>query len=243
MANLNERQTKILKAIIEEFVETAEPVGSETLERKYNLGISPATIRNEMVRLTEEGFLKKAHSSAGRSPTPMALKYYVNNLMKSENLSVAEEVAVKEKVWDYRNQFEKLLKESTKELARRTKLLSLATTDEGDLFSSGMGNILEAPEFYDIDLTKTILSYLDRFDFWQDLIQRSFGSEDPIHILLGDELGMDLFEPCGFIYTDYKAGPRSGAIGVVGPARVRYSRVIPIVRYFGQLIGEIGKNW
>lgn len=243
MADLTERQTKILKVIIEEFIETAEPVGSETLEKKYNLGISPATIRNEMVRLSEEGFLKKANSSAGRSPTPMALKYYVNNLMKSENLSVAEEVAVKERVWDYRNQFEKLLRESTKELAKRTKMLSLSTTDEGDIFSSGMGNILDAPEFYDIDLTKTILSYLDRFDFWQDLIQRSLDLEEPIHILLGDELGLDLFEPCGFVYTHYQAGPRAGAIGVIGPARVRYSRIIPVVKYFGQLIEEISKNW
>jgi len=240
---LTERQIKILKAIIEEFIETAEPVGSETLEKKYNLGISPATIRNEMAKLTNQGFLKKIHTSSGRSPTPLALKYYVNNLMKPENLSVAEEVAVKEKVWDYRHQFEKLLRESTKELAKRTKMLSLATTDEGDLFSSGMGNILEAPEFYDIDLTKTVLSYLDRFDFWQDLIQRSFDLEEPIHILLGEELGTDLFEPCGFIYTNYKAGPRTGAIGVIGPARVRYSRIIPVVSYFGRLIEEVSKNW
>lgn len=243
MQELTERQIKILKAIIEEFIETAEPVGSETLEKKYNLGVSPATIRNEMVRLTEAGFLKKAHTSAGRSPTPIALKYYVNNLMKPENLSVAEEVAVKEKVWDYRNQFEKLLRESTKELARRTKLLSLATTDEGDVYTAGMANILEAPEFYDIDLTKTILSCLDRFDFWQELIEKSLDEEEEIHILLGDELGMELFEPCGFIYTDYQVGPKSGAIGVIGPARFRFGRIIPIVKYFGQLIEEIGKNW
>lgn len=243
MTNLTDRQIKILKAIIEEFIETANPVGSETLEKKYDLGISPATIRNEMVRLTDEGFLKKVHTSSGRTPTPTALKFYVNSLMKSENLSVAEEVAVKEKIWDYRDQFEKLLQESTKELARRAKMLSLATTDEGDLYSAGFGNILDFPEFYDIDLTKTILSYLDRFDFWQDLIQRSFGSEDPVHILLGDELGLDLFEPCGFIYTDYKVGPRSGAIGVVGPARVRFSRIVPMVRYFGQLVEEIGRQW
>lgn len=243
MEDLTERQAKILKAIIEEFIETASPVGSETIEKKYNLGVSPATIRNEMVKLTDQGYLKKSHSSSGRNPSPQGLKYYVDHLMKAENLTLAEEVAVKEKVWDYRNEFEKLLHEATKELSKRTKMLSLATSSEGDFFSSGLGNILDAPEFYDIDLTKTILSYLDQFDYWQKLIERTWEGEDPIHILLGDEFGLEAFEPCGFIYTSFRAGSRSGAIGVVGPARVKYSRVVPVVKYFGQLIEEVGKNW
>lgn len=243
MIDLTERQTKVLKLIVEEFIETASPVGSETIEKKYNLGISPATIRNEMVKLTKSGFLKQSHTSSGRTPTSMALKYYVSSLMKTENLSLAEEVAVKEKIWDYRTEFEKLLRESTKELAKRTKMLSLSTTDQGDVFSSGVGNILESPEFYDIDLTKTVLSYLDRFDYWFDLVQKAIDSEDPIHLVLGEELGMEMFEPCGFVYAHYKAGPRSGAIGVIGPSRVKYSRVIPMIKYFGELIEEVSKNW
>lgn len=243
MIELTERQIKVLKAIVEEFIETADPVGSETLERKYNLGVSPATIRNEMVKLTETGFLKQVHTSSGRAPTAMGLKYYVENLMKPENLSLTEEVAVKERVWDYRQEFERLLREATRELAKRTKLLSLATTDQGEIYTSGMGNILEAPEFYDIDLAKTILSYLDQFDFWQSLLEKAWESDDPIHMLLGNELGLDVFEPCGFIYAQYKSGPRSGAIGVIGPSRLKYSRIIPMVRYFGSLIGEVGKNW
>lgn len=243
MIDLTERQTKILKAIIEEFIESALPVGSETIEKKYSLGISPATIRNEMVKLTEAGFLKQVHTSSGRAPTPMALKYYVGSIMKSEKLSLTEEVAVKEKIWDYRTEYEKLLRESTKELAKRTKMLSLATTDQGEVFSSGVGNILESPEFYDIDLTKTILSYLDQFDYWYNLVQKAVETGDPIHLILGEELGMEMFEPCGFIYTHYKAGSREGAIGVVGPARVRYSKVIPMIKYFGELIEDVSKNW
>lgn len=66
MADLTQRQIKILKCITEEFIETASPVGSETLEKKYSLGISSATIRNEMATLTQMGFLKKGHLSAGR---------------------------------------------------------------------------------------------------------------------------------------------------------------------------------
>ena len=96
MNDLNDRQIQILKAIIEEYIETAEPVGSEKMDKKYNLGVSPATIRNEMVKLTKMGYLKQPHTSAGRTPSPLALKYYVSSLMKPEDLSVAEEVRVKQ---------------------------------------------------------------------------------------------------------------------------------------------------
>src|SRR5438477_10249314 len=102
MHDLTQRQISILKSLIEEYIETAEAVGSETLEKKHNLSASPATIRNEMVRLTELGYLKKPHISAGRIPTPKGMKFYVNQLMKEKELTVAEEVAMKEKMWDHR---------------------------------------------------------------------------------------------------------------------------------------------
>ena len=70
--DLTPRQVTILKAIIEEFITTAEGVGSETLDKKYNLGVSPATIRNEMVRLSDMKLLKQSHTSAGRAPTPLS---------------------------------------------------------------------------------------------------------------------------------------------------------------------------
>jgi len=242
MTSLDERQTKILKSIIEEYINTALPVGSETIEKKYGLSVSPATIRNEMVKLTQEGFLKKVHSSSGRVPTPLALKYYVSNLMKEQELSLAEEVAVKERVWDYRHELDKLLREMTKELATRTKELAVATTSEGDIYISGMANILEAPEFFDIDLTKALFSYLDEEGFWQTLLERS-GESDPIGFLLGSDLGNELFEPCGFIYRRFAVGPKKGVIGVVGPARLNFGRVFPTVRYFGELIDEMLRGW
>lgn len=242
MSGLSDRQTKILKAVIDEYIETAQPVGSETLEKKFNLGISPATIRNEMVRLLDLGFLKKAHSSSGRSPTPMALKFYVDHLMKEQRLSLSEEVSVKEKIWDYRHQMNKLLREMTKELAFRTKEMALATTEEGDIYTAGMANILDAPEFFDIDLTKALLSHLDEVDFWHRLVDR-LPEEEVLGVLLGSDLGDELFEPCGFIYRRFQIGPQWGIIGVVGPSRLNFGRVFPTVKYFGTLMDEILKSW
>src|SRR5258706_4787285 len=116
MHELTQRQVQILKSLIEEYIETAEPVGSETLEKKHNLSASPATIRNEMVRLTDLGYLKKPHVSAGRVPTPTGMKFYVNQLMKEKELSTAEEDSLQEKAWDLRERERDFLKEITRAL-------------------------------------------------------------------------------------------------------------------------------
>ncbi len=245
MSDLTQRQIKILKCVAEEFIETAEPVGSETLERKYNLGISSATIRNEMSSLTQLGYLKKGHLSAGRCPTSLGLKYYVRNLVVPKNLSVTEEVGVKEKVWDYRNEFEKLIKESTRELATRCRSMAISTTDQGSLFSYGASNLLEEPEFYNIDVTKTVLSLVDNVNYWFDMIDKAGphnpGSHEIVHLLIGEDLGMEHLEPCGFIYQHYQSGPHHGIMGVVGPARLHYQTIIPLVDYFAQLLSTISR--
>ena len=79
---LNERKLRILQAVIDEYMGTAEPVGSRVISKKNNLGLSSATIRNEMADLEEMGFLIQPHTSAGRIPSDAAYRYYVNSMMK-----------------------------------------------------------------------------------------------------------------------------------------------------------------
>lgn len=244
MTNLSERQLQILKAIIEEHIGSATAVGSETLDKKYNLGISPATIRNEMMKLTDLGYLRQSHTSSGRIPTPKALKLYIKDLMKTKNLSVADEVAAKEAVWDYRQDFDKLLRETTHALAEKSKTLAVSTDEKKDLYYSGTANILEMPEFYDIDLTKNLLGMLDRFDFWENLVSRNLdNSEDSVHLLLGEDFGSKFLEPCSFLFTHYQTPIHKGVLGVIGPCRLNYSQIIPEVEYFSRLLTEIGGNW
>lgn len=243
MHNLTQRQIEILRSVIEEYIETAEPVGSETIEKKHNLSASPATIRNEMVRLSESGYLKKPHSSAGRIPTAQGIKFYVRELMKEKELSTVEEVALKEKVWDYRETRQRFLKEATKSLAAKTNTLAIATTSDGDMFCSGYANILEMPEFFDIDVTKTLLEALDEYESFENIFNAIHDEED-IHILIGDELSGRLQGPYGFIFTEYNTPMNiQGRIGVLGPARLRYTSIIPTVRYFGGLIETSAKGW
>lgn len=243
MNDLTQRQIQILKSLIEEYIDTAEPVGSETLEKKKNLSASPATIRNEMVHLTDLGYLKKPHTSAGRIPTSNGMKFYVKQLMKEKELSVAEEVSLKEKLWDYRDREQKFLRELTKSLAEKTKTLAVATTDEGDFYAAGYANILDMPEFYDIDITKTLLSVVDQFDHFDSVFSSNLDGED-VQVLLGEELGPRFKGPYGFVFTHYLTPNNlKGEVGVIGPTRLNYTSIIPTVRYFGDLIEQVALGW
>lgn len=243
MHNLTQRQIDILKSLIEEYIETAEAVGSETLEKKHSVSASPATIRNDMVKLTELGYLKKPHTSAGRIPTPAGMKFYVMQLMKEKELSVVEEVAVKEKLWDFRDRTQRFMKELTKALAEKTHTLAVATTNQGDFYASGYANILEMPEFYDIDITKSLLLAIDEYECFYQVCANATGDED-VHILMGEELGPQLSGPYGFVFTNYQTPMQlAGQIGVIGPTRLHYTSVVPMVRYFGDLVEEVAKGW
>jgi len=243
MHNLTQRQIEILRNLIEEYIETALPVGSETLEKKRNISASPATIRNEMVKLTELGYLQKPHSSAGRIPTPAGMKFYVNQLMKEKEISVTEEVELKEKIWDFRSLKQRLLREVARSLAERTKALAIATTDEGDFFCAGYSNILEMPEFFDIDITKNLLSVVDEMGYFDTIFSKIENDED-IHILFGEELGPKLAGPYGFVFAHYKTPKHTtGEVGVIGPTRLNYTNVVPTVRYFSNLIRELAEGW
>lgn len=243
MNDLTQRQIDILKALIEEYIETAEPVGSETLEKKHSVSASPATIRNDMVRLTELGYLKKTHSSSGRVPTPMGIRFYVKQLMKEKELSVVEEVAVKERLWDYRDRSQRFMRELVKSLSDKTHVLSIITTNQGDFYAAGYAYILDMPEFFDIDITKSLLSVIDEYEFFQSMCANVIGDND-VHVLLGEDLSPRLSGPYGFVFTNYNTPLNlSGQVGVLGPARMPYMSIIPVVRYYGDLVEEVAMGW
>lgn len=238
MTDLTDRQIQILRTVVEEYSQTAEPVGSETLDRKYNLGVSPATIRNEMAYLVDLGYLKQPHTSAGRTPTPAAIKLYIAELMRERNLTVAEEVSAKEKIYDKRHDLGEVLRSATYELAKRTGSIGVAVTDEMKMYHAGYSHILDLPEFFDIDVTKTVLSLLDEAEQMMDIFRRAHG-EDEIHVLVGDDLGNEYLEPVGMVFMDFQTARNRGTLGVIGSSRLDYPYVVPLVRHFGHLIQEL----
>lgn len=241
-AELSDRETKIIKAIVQEYTETAESVGSDTLDRKYQIGVSPATIRNEMNRLTEKGYLAQPHTSSGRIPTSKAIKYYVQKLLEEKQLPVTDEIKVKQQIWDARGEVGRLMREVTHSLANQTHMLSVAATDQGDVYHAGYANILDIPEFFDIDVTRTVFLMIDEVNQLMEIFGRS-NQDEALGILIGDELGAGALLPVSMVYTQFHLGGTNGAVGVLGPCRLDYSYVIPTVKYMGKLLTEIGVAW
>lgn len=242
--DLTDRQRDLLKAIVELYVKNGEPVGSEAVEKNYNLGVSPATIRNEMVRLTEMGFLRQPHTSAGRAPTSVGFRTYISELMKEKEMPVSAEVSIKEHLWQQRYKENQLLREAVRALARRLQLLSLAVNDENDIFYAGAANILDWPEFEDIDVTRFVLGLFDEFPTLEHILGQAVGT-DTLHILFGEDLGYEHLQPTSFVFARYQGreGEKGGVIGVIGPARLNFPVVLPYVRYTSNLITQALNSW
>lgn len=131
--NLTERDRKVLQAIIMDYIETAQPVGSRVVSKKYRMGLSPATIRNVMADLEDMGFLLQPHASAGRVPTDRAFRFYVDSILNMRRLSSAE-----------RNRIERDLKDEkldTNEIMKRAShILSLLSRQTGVVLAPRFGS-------------------------------------------------------------------------------------------------------
>lgn len=127
---LDERKRRILQAIIDDYIDTAEPIGSRTIARKHELGLSSATIRNEMADLEEMGYLAQPHTSAGRVPSDKGYRLYVDQLMKVKELSVDEIESIKSALEIRINELSQLIRQASAVMSRITKYTSMAVTPQ-----------------------------------------------------------------------------------------------------------------
>ncbi len=239
---LSERQAKLLKAVIEEYIATAEPVGSQSLVERYNLKVSPATVRNEMAALMRLGYLAQPHTSGGRAPTDIGMRYYLSSLMEEVELPVLQEVSLKQRLWQERFDFEKMLRQASVGLADLTSAMVMVVTDDGRMVTSGTSKILDYPEFFDIDVTRAALHLGDDYDLCCDLFSKANPEED-VTVLIGEEMGLSNLNVCGLVLAPFSAGKISGTVGVLGPDRMNYATILPAARYIGSLLGEVGQSW
>lgn len=236
---LSARQTQILKAIIDEYIMSAGPVGSEALEKKYSLGVSPATIRNEMLTLIKLGYLRQPHTSAGRVPSPKGMKFYIDQLMEERQLSLVDEVKAKEEVLRVRDDLEHMLEEAAHALAHTTQCLSVATlSSHSKVWHCGYTHVFQNPEFNDFQTTSSLFSFLEEVKMMQDLFFNRMTGRTSVEVLFGEELGWRGFDPIGIVGTRFTIGQYQVGLGVIGPLRLQYSRVIPAIRLMRTIIEE-----
>ncbi|MGQ0813678.1 MAG: heat-inducible transcriptional repressor HrcA [Gemmatimonadota bacterium] len=152
MKELNDREERVLEAVIRTYVETAEPAGSRTVAKRFGLGVSAATIRNAMSDLEEKGFLFHPHTSAGRIPTDLAYRYYVNTLMRPVRLTAAEHRLLRKQLADEQSgPIERVIR-------RAAQVLGLLTGELGVAIAPRLDDVvLELLELVPISSEKALM--------------------------------------------------------------------------------------
>ena len=236
--NPNKRREEILEMIIDRYIESAEPVGSRAISRK--LGLSSATIRNVMSDLEDEGYITHPHTSAGRIPTDKGYRYYITALMHRKNLN---EKVVRMVEAQYHQRVQNL----GDVLEKTSHLISSLTNYVGvtmmpgveKLYLDGASHLMEQPEFQDISKLHDLFKCLeDRVGILKVLCDSP--GDDRLTIHIGKENKSSSLSECSIVTRGYKIkGKASGKLGVIGPKRMVYERVIPMVEYLADTVSNI----
>ena len=338
-ATLTERDRKVLQAIIMDYIQTAQPVGSRIVSKKSKMGLSPATIRNVMADLEEIGFLVQPHTSAGRVPTDRAFRFYVDSILNMRRLipeereqiekSLQEEslgineimkrtshllsllsrqtgvilaprfgskifkhiefiklrdkrllVIIVSKTGEVQNKVieadeelyqdeldkygrylteimgglslteakHKIMEELKKEKVLFDKLMyralqlsqkALEDEGEGNLFIEGTTNIMQSPEFADMEKMRVLIQAFEEKTKIVKLLDKALSAQG-IQIFIGAENELNEMVNCSIVTAPYsKENFTLGTLGVIGPTRMDYSSIIPIVDYTARIVGKI----
>jgi heat-inducible transcriptional repressor len=232
---MTERQQQILAAIIEQYAEVAAPVGSVTLAKLF--GVSSATIRTEMARLEEAGLIEQPHTSAGRVPTDKGYRFYVNQLSGVEPSALPDRGtrALEARVNTTQGRADWTIRSAVDSLVELTHNLGLATIGD-QLYMSGMGNLFGNPEFARGQQVRQVAMLLDNLEPWL----REAAPNEPLNVYIGSENPIGKSSGCSLIISRFRS-PFSdhSYIGVLGPTRQSYARVMNLVRRTGSILEEV----
>lgn len=232
---MNERQEKILSAIIEEYTQTAIPVGSKILVEKYKFPVSPATMRNDMMALEEDGYLHQPHISAGRIPTDKGYRYFVEEVMKEKELSREEQQKMQKEFLKLKAQNTRLTRTTAKLLSHVSGNLAISGNNS-DFSDFGMRELMDKPEFQEMDEMCRLVEVLDYIDEKFDSLTRDI-KEGETKIYIGKE------NPIGnpnvsMIVSPYKLKTgEKGILALIGPKRMPYAKNKSMIEYVKKLLG------
>lgn len=227
---ITERQGLILDKLIQEYIDSAEPVSSEFLEKKYHFGICPATIRIEMQKLTDGGLLFQPHTSAGRVPTDRGYRFFVDGLREKEISETEEIFKIEEILKKGKGDILKWADNLTKFLAEESSSFVLLNLLEKDfILKEGWEEILEEPEFEEKSLVSDFIRFLENFE--KNIVHLDIDGE--IKIYIGRENPFSKINNFSIILTRcYFSEENEGIVSLVGPKRMNYDRNINLMKSF-----------
>jgi heat-inducible transcriptional repressor len=232
---MTDRQALILAAIIEQYAEIAVPVGSVTLAKLFQ--VSPATIRAEMARLEENGYIQQPYTSAGRVPTDKGYRFYVNQLSHPSEAAMLPDRsarAIDTRVADA-GEPAQAIRAAADSLVEITHNLGIATIG-GQLYMSGLSRLLAQPEFLQSQAVRGVASLLDNLEPWL----REAAPTEPLNVYIGEENPIGRSSGCTLIISRFRS-PYSDRsyIGILGPTRQSYRSVMNLVQHTAQSLEAI----
>lgn len=234
---MTERQMAILAAIIEQYAEVAAPVGSITLAKLF--GVSSATIRSEMARLEEMGLIMQPHTSSGRVPTDQGYRLYVNQITEATAGELPQldrsARAIEARVNTHGDSATRAIRSAVDSLVDLTQNLGLATIGD-QLYINGIANLFSQPEFIRGNHVQAVARLLDNLEPWL----REAAPNEPLNVYIGAENPIGKTSGASLIISRFRS-PYSDRsyIGVLGPTRQSYSKVMRLVRHAGAMLEEV----
>lgn len=221
---LDNRKEHILDFIIRDYIETAQPVSSGRMASKIkgtgihaDLATSPASLRNLMLELDEDGFLYQPHTSAGRAPTEKAYRYFIDNLMEVESPSMPVRRDLDDILDEFMDESENVFDELSRVLAKHLKLFSgFGLLDEERIFGHGLSEVLREPEFFQHDNAVRFADFAENI-------------HDNIKKLADTEVGAGGFGVVQVTFKDRDFG--ECVIFSAGPQRMNYEKATSVLRY------------
>lgn len=237
---MQDRQKLILKAIIQEFIETAKPIGSKTILLGYNFDVSPATIRSDMATLEKEGLIMQPHTSAGRIPTDLGYRIFVDELAEFDTMRAQAKKQVKTLREHFaKNKVKKKVYEAVSILSHATNNVCFATLPDSRTFYLGISNVLKKPEFINNPLQASqVVEVIEDSDNFINTIAKSVADSEQIQIFIGQENILTEIQSCSMIIGRYQNNDFSGHIGILGPTRMNYAYNSVILEEVLNLLNE-----
>ena len=245
--NITPRQTQILVAIIEQYAEVASPVGSVTLAKLFN--VSSATIRSEMAKLEDLGLITQPHTSAGRIPTDKGYRFYVNRLT-AQSEGEDEQIllnannskdslrgvrAISSRVSAQNDRADHAIRSAVDSLVELTGNLGLATIGD-QLYINGIYNLFSQPEFESGEAVQSVAQLLDNLEPWL----REVTPNEPLNVYIGSENPIGKSSGASLIISKFESPfSENSYIGVLGPTRQNYGKVVRLVQKTGEFLEEI----
>ncbi|MGE5308863.1 MAG: HrcA family transcriptional regulator [Deltaproteobacteria bacterium] len=233
----NDRKNKVLAAAVSAYIDTGEPVSSKELAREFRL--SPATLRNILAELEQEGYLFHPHTSAGRVPTDKGYRYYVDFLMAQHRLAQDQMELILNEYRRISHSLEEILEKTTEMTAALTNYTAVLSfsDDEDRVYYKGLSNIFQHPEFRDYQKLSLVVRMLEEKKRLLELINQQTDSH--LHIYIGEEAHAPVRD-IALIVTSYQSGKKHpGKLAIIGPKRMSYENTVSTLESMSDILNRV----